>query len=43
MKLKDKSQKEIVDLSHQEPGWIHNQKSHSIISYQQYGFILKNF
>jgi uncharacterized phage-associated protein len=42
-KLKNKSKKEIVDLSHKEPAWIHNQKSRSIISYQQYAFILNNF
>jgi transcriptional regulator with XRE-family HTH domain len=32
-KMTNKSQKEIVDLSHQELGWIQNQKLHSIISY----------
>jgi transcriptional regulator NrdR family protein/uncharacterized phage-associated protein len=42
-KLKNKSRKEIVDLSHKEPAWIHNQKLRSIISYQRYAFLLKNF
>ena len=41
-KMTNKSQKEIVDMSHQELGWIENQKLHSIISYQKYAFLLKN-
>ncbi|MEO8209482.1 MAG: hypothetical protein ABI840_02890 [bacterium] len=31
----------IIDISHEEPGWIENEKHRSDINYQKYSFELK--
>ncbi len=40
IKFKDASTTEMIDISHQEKGWIENEKDHEIISYKNYAFDL---
>jgi uncharacterized phage-associated protein/DNA-binding transcriptional regulator YiaG len=43
LKFKDLTSKQIVDLSHEEIGWIENKDNRELISYPKYAFELKNF
>lgn len=40
IKFKDASTTEMIDISHQEKGWIENEKDREIISFKEYAFDL---
>lgn len=42
-RLTNLTTKQVVDLSHEEFGWIENKDLKDLISYQRYGFLLKAF
>ncbi|MDP3831841.1 MAG: DUF4065 domain-containing protein [Ignavibacteriaceae bacterium] len=42
-KLSPLKTKTIIDMSHEEPGWLANKDKKELISYQKYAFYLKHF
>jgi hypothetical protein len=42
-KLAPLKTKTIIDMSHEEPGWLANKEKKELISYQKYAFYLKHF
>lgn len=41
--FRDRTTKEVVEISHQEPAWKENEPNRDFISYQKYAFDLKAF